>query len=192
MVGEARAFMSLDRALQLHDQAVDALVSAVSSVPPDRWGAPYLEGKWSPGEITAHLVATWDVLLQELGGGPGMALRTNWWQRVLLRSLMVPRLLAGKSFPRNAKAPRETRPAAPLPDREAALAAIGARSDAIRSESRKAAELGRVLTHAYFGKASVDRGVILAARHVQHHAAQIQMVAGLHGRTGQGGASRRT
>lgn len=185
--------MSLDRALQLHDQAVDALVSAVSSVPSDRWGAPYQDGKWSPGEITAHLVSTWDVLLQELGGGTGMALRTNWWQRVLLRSLMMPRLLAGKSFPRNAKAPRETRPAAPLPDREAALAAIGARVEAIRSQSRKAAELGRVLTHAYFGKGPVDRGIVLAARHIQHHTAQIEFVArrSESAGTGERGDSRR-
>jgi hypothetical protein len=170
--------MSLDRALLLHDQAVDALVSAVSSVPPERWVAPYQEGKWSPGEITAHLVATWDVLLQELGGGPGMAMRTNWWQRVLLRLLLLPRLLAGKSFPRNAKAPRETRPAAPLPDREAALAAIGARAKAIPTQSQEAAAHGRVLTHAYFGKGPIDRGIVLAARHVQHHTAQIQMAAG--------------
>ena len=169
--------MSLDRALQLHDQAVDALVSAVSSVPPDRWAAPYQDGKWSPGEITAHLVATWDVLLQELGGGPGMAMRTSWWQQQLLKFLLVPRLLAGKSFPANAKAPRETRPAAPLPDREAALAAIGTRTETIRTQSRKAAELERVLTHAYFGKAPVDRGIVLAARHIQHHTAQIEFVA---------------
>jgi hypothetical protein len=183
--------MSLDRALQLHDQAVDALVSAISSVPPDRWLVAHQEGKWSPGEITAHLVATWDVLLQELGGGPGMAMRTNWWQRVLLRLVLVPRLLAGKNFPRNAKAPRETRPAAPLPDREAALAAIGARAKAIQSQSREAAARGRVLTHAYFGKGPIDRGIVLAARHVQHHTAQLQTIAGLAEEPGQGGASRR-
>lgn len=184
--------MSLDRALQLHQQAVDTLVSAVSAVPPERWLTPYQEGKWSPGEIAAHLVATWDVVLLELGGGSGMAMRTSWWQQQLLRLLLMPRLLAGKKFPANAKAPRETRPAQALPDREAALAAIAARSEAIRSESRKAAELGRLLTHAYFGKAPVDRGIILAARHVQHHTAQMQVVAGLHDGSGQGGASRRT
>jgi hypothetical protein len=174
--------MSIDQALQIHREAVDALLTAVNEVPPERWMSPIGEGKWSPGEISAHLVATWDIILQELEGGAGMALRTKWWQQLLLRAVLVPRLLAGKAFPRSAKAPRETRPATPLANREAATSTIRARAEALDRESRNAAALGRVVTHAYFGKASVDRGVILAARHIQHHTAQIAGVAGMHHR----------
>jgi hypothetical protein len=164
---------ALDRSLETHREAVTMLVAALNSVPDASWNEPFREGKWTPGEIAAHLVATWDALLGELAGGQGMRIRTSWWQRGLLRLVLVPKLLAGGPFPANAKAPRETRPAAPLRNRAEAVDAVEARASSLEREARKADELGMKLTHAYFGKSTVANGVLLAARHIQHHSAQI-------------------
>jgi hypothetical protein len=149
------------------------LATALRTVPEASWNEPYREGKWTPGEIAAHLVATWDALLSELAGGSGMRIRTNWWQRGMLRLFLVPKLMAGGPFPANAKAPRETRPTTPFLNRADALEAVEARAASLDREARKAGDLGAMLTHPYFGKSTVAHGVLLAARHVQHHTAQI-------------------
>lgn len=181
----------LDRSLETHREAVTMLVTALRSVPDSSWSQPYREGKWTPGEIAAHLVATWDALLAELAGGPGMRIRTRWWQRVLLRLYLVPKLLSGGPFPANAKAPKETRPEAPL-NRAEALDAVEGRAARLDREARKAHDLGRRLTHAYFGKSSVATGVLLAARHIQHHSAQISGAFAVQpsDRSGEPGVSR--
>ena len=163
----------LDRSLETHREAVTMLVAALRSVPEASWNEPYREGKWTPGEIAAHLVAAWDILLAELAGGPGMRIRTSWWQRLLLRLYLVPKLLSGGPFPANAKAPKETRPEAPLRNRAEALGAVESRAELLDREARKADDPGKKLTHAYFGKSSVATAVLLAARHIQHHSAQI-------------------
>ena len=173
---KSRRMASLQTSLEIHRKAVERLVAAVNAVPIDRWGAPYREGNWSPGEISAHLVAVWDVVLAELGGSPGMAIRTRWWQRVVLRLTIVPRILAGGAFPK-ARAPRETRPAQPISDSYQAERAIRERAADFERQSEAAAATGRQITHAYFGKAPVSDGALLVARHIEHHAAQIEEAA---------------
>ena len=177
---------SLQTSLEIHTKAVDRLVAAVNAVPIDRWGAPYREGNWSPGEISAHLVAVWDVVLAELGGSPGMAIRTRWWQRAILRVTIVPRILAGGAFPK-AKAPRETRPSQPISDPSQAETAIRERAADFERQMRVAAATGRHITHAYFGKAPVSDGALLLARHIEHHTAQIEEAAARGTGTGSAG-----
>jgi len=167
---------SLQTSLEIHSKAVERLVAAVNAVPSDRWGFPYREGNWSPAEISAHLIAVWDVVLAELGGSPGMAIRTRWWQRAILRLTIVPRILAGGAFPK-ARAPRETRPAQPISSPSIAETAIRERAADFERQSRAAAATGRQITHAYFGKAPVSDGALLVARHIEHHAAQIEEAA---------------
>lgn len=164
---------SIERSLEIHSQAVERLLTAVRAVPASRWPEPYADGKWTPGEVAAHLVAVWDVLLQELRGGGGMAIRTRWWQRLILRWKHAPAILAGKGFPPGVRAPRETRPAAPFGSAAEAEAAIVERAAAFAAEARES-DPHRKLTHAYFGAAPLAAGVLLAARHVQHHTAQIE------------------
>ncbi|MFN2443956.1 MAG: DinB family protein [Thermoanaerobaculia bacterium] len=169
---------SIEHSLEIHAQAVERLLAAVRGVPASQWSQPYAEGKWTPGEITAHLVTVWDVLLRELRGGPGMAIRTSWWLRLILRWKYAPGILAGKGFPPGIRAPRETRPASAFADPAAAEAAILERAKAFAHEARAGVEQGRKLTHAFFGKAALPASVLLAARHVEHHTAQIEIAVG--------------
>jgi hypothetical protein len=162
-------------ALRLHGDAAAEYARAAASLPPAAWAAPIAEGKWTPAQITDHLVRAYEVVLQELGGGQGMALRTRGWQRVLLRFTVVPLLLAGKAFPKGARAPRETRPI-DAPDEQAVL--IGRfRSNADRFQAEAEAAYARNphqrLTHAYFGAETLPRSVLLCARHIQHHRRQL-------------------
>jgi hypothetical protein len=167
--------MNWEAAHQLHVEAARDFADAASRVPPDRWLTPREEGKWSPAEIVEHVSLAYDVILRELAGGPGMALRTRLWQRLLLNVAMVPGLLRGKPFPKGARAPRETRPTVTNTDQTAAIASLrdrAARFDAAALEAFRSGRRVR-LTHAYFGSASLRNATILCARHVQHHRKQL-------------------
>ncbi|HVT45153.1 MAG TPA: DinB family protein [Thermoanaerobaculia bacterium] len=164
---------ALRRALELHDASAEALLAAATSVADGRWHDALAEGKWTPAQIVAHLIATYDILLQELRGGEGMKIRTRFFQRILLRLLLRPGLLAGRGFPKRAPAPRETRPAERGPDRDEALSMFRERCGELQTLAIAAPPSQR-LTHAYFGTAPVDQGLTLCARHIDHHRAQLE------------------
>ncbi len=163
-----------EEALEVHAAAAAELAAAARAVPAAAWERPVGEGKWTPAQIVAHLNLTYEVLLRELGGGAGMAVRTAAWQRALLRLLLVPRLLRGGSFPRGARAPRELREpeGAPQDGAVAAFRALSDRFAASAAEVRERRPDAR-LSHAYFGTAPVADGVLLCARHIQHHRRQL-------------------
>jgi hypothetical protein len=164
--------LALNRARELHSTAVASFVESARLVPADAWHEPIAEGKWSPAEVLAHLVCTCDTVLGELRGGSGMNVRTRFWARLLLRLTIVPGLLRGKPFPKGAVAPRDTRPAKGL-DREEGLEIFRLRASEL-DEAARAARPGQKVTHAYFGSSGVADGVLLCARHIQHHTAQLR------------------
>src|SRR5687767_13236978 len=115
----------------LHEEATREIVAAAERIPAVRWTTARAEGKWSPAEIMEHLNLAYDALLRDFAGQGGMQIRTKWWQRVLLRFTLVPKLMRGAPFPANARAPRETRPVTANPDQAAAIAAFREKSGRI-------------------------------------------------------------
>jgi hypothetical protein len=170
--------MNWDAVQQIHTTAAQDVVAAAERVPADRWLQPRAEGKWSPAEVLEHLSLAYDVLLRELAGGEGMAIRTKLWQRILLRFTIVPGILRGGAFPKGARAPRETRPALTTTDQRAAIAAFRDRAARLAAAASDAqSRRGVKLTHAYFGRASVCDSLLLCARHLQHHQQQLGSIA---------------
>jgi uncharacterized damage-inducible protein DinB len=163
------------RALTVHRSASAAFATAAEEVEPDTWCRPRAEGKWSPAQITAHLIQTYDVLLRELNGGQGMRVRTRLLQRMFLRLTLMPRLLRGARFPERVPAPPEIRPGDEPADQQDGIALFRRRASELEEAARRA--LGRnpraQLTHAYFGPSSVANGLLFCARHIEHHRAQI-------------------
>lgn len=162
---------TLQHALQVHDHAACSLISTVEAIPESRWSEPVAPGKWSAAQILEHLLATYEIILRELGGGSGMNIRTPRWQQLLLRLSVAPRILRGRGFPRGAPSPRELRPGEGIP-RERGLALFQERAKQFETAAA-AARPGQRITHAYFGKASLATGVLLCARHIEHHTLQI-------------------
>lgn len=167
--------MRWDAVRTLHEEAVADVARAAERIPLEHWLAPRAEGKWSPAEVVEHLTLAYDVLLRELAGGAGMRLKVKFWQRVLLRFTVLPRILRRGDFPKGVRAPREIRPATANPDPAAALttfrehaARFAAAVDAARSSGRRVR-----LTHPYFGHGGVEEALLLCARHLQHHRRQL-------------------
>jgi hypothetical protein len=166
------------RAIDHHASAAVAFAAAAEDLEPAAWHHPRAEGKWSPAQITDHLIRTYDVLLRELGGGQGMRVRTRLGQRLLLRLTLMPRLLRGARFPKRVTAPREIRPTDAPADQRDGIALFRQRAVEFEAAARRARELSphARLTHAYFGASSVAHGVLFCARHIEHHRAQLPAV----------------
>ena len=164
-------FISMQKALALHAANAAAFLETAAAVPDERWNEPRAEGKWSPAEVTAHLVTSCDVVITELRGGAGMAIKTSRWQQILFRLLFGWRILFFGRFPKGIRAPKETRPAEVLPKEEAILR-LRERAAEFETAAR-AADPDLQLSHAYFGRAAAADGVLLCARHIEHHRRQI-------------------
>src|SRR5689334_3566845 len=108
-------------ALRIHGSAASAFATAAEAVEPEAWDRPRAEGKWSPAQITDHLIRTYDVLLREIAGGGGMKVRTRLWMRLLLRLTYMPRILRTGRFPAQAPAPPEIRPSKTPPDQRSGV-----------------------------------------------------------------------
>ncbi|MDX1582208.1 MAG: DinB family protein [Thermoanaerobaculia bacterium] len=164
------------QALRLHQRASSELINVAGAIPDSAWELPREEGKWSPQTVVEHLNTTYDVILGELGGGSGMEVRTRPLIRFVLRLTMVPAILLTGKFPRNARAPRETRPPATESiEKTVMLDRFRERAGQLEQAALDAPS-GTKITHAYFGSASVASGVTMCARHIQHHCAQLRAV----------------
>jgi hypothetical protein len=157
----------------LHDRVANDLVGAAEAVRADRWLVARAEGKWSPAEVVEHLNTVYDVVLRELGGQPGMQIRTTWWQRLLLRFTVVPRILGGHGFPAGARAPKETRPVLSTTDQRELIARFRERADRFAAAAAKTRGTSQRITHAYFGAARVPESMLLCTRHIEHHIKQL-------------------
>lgn len=161
-------------ALDAHRAAVGDFLSAAERVAEAQWAVPREEGKWSPADIAEHLAIAYDVLIDEMNGGPGMRVVTTWWQRLLLDFTVVPKLLMTGEFPKGARAPREVRPANVPAAKDAAFARLRQRSEEFNARIEAFAKNGSGrLTHAYFGKKKLIDVVRFCEVHVAHHRRQL-------------------
>ena len=103
-----------------------------------------------------------------------MAIRTTLWQRILLRLTLVPKILRDGAFPKGARAPRETRPQMPEHGQAEAIARFRERATRFSETASDPRHARARLTHAYFGRASVTNTILLCARHIEHHRAQLE------------------
>lgn len=163
------------RALAEHARVVQETVDAIGRVPADRWHEPPRPAAWSPAAVTLHLCQSYELGRDVIGGAPGMTLKVPLRRAWVLRTFLVPVLLATKRFPRGARAPREVRP-----DVEAARTMDA--EDGTRRLTRAAEEAARALhgagvngstarfTHAYFGALEPLTALRVLSAHTRHHA----------------------
>ena len=162
-----------DAAAREHRTALAAYVARAGRLTSEGWRAPRAPGKWSPAEISEHLALAYDAGLKELRGGPGLAVRTNFWQRLVLRWFVMPKLLAGGALTRPVKAPREIRhPVAG--EQVPTLARLERLGETLERELEIASARGPVrFTHPYFGALNAVQTLKFCAFHARHHEAQV-------------------
>ena len=165
-------------AVDEHQAALAAYVEAAAALPEGAWTRPWADGKWTPAEITEHLLMTYRVFIGEVNGGPAMRLKLTPFRRRLLKMLMLPHMLYHRTFPRGARAPRELRPdPATLPDQADGVVQMRALGERYAQEAERARAAGwDHVTHPYFGAIDLTRGMCLCAVHLEHHTRQLRAV----------------
>jgi hypothetical protein len=168
---DARAWSS---ALEEHQHVVHGFVAECARVPVSEWHRAPAPGAWSASEVALHLCAAYELGRAAVHGGPGMRMLVTPTRAWVLRSMLLPLMLASKRFPHGVPAPREVVPDADasrrLP-REAAIARLE------RSAREAAEELQRAsdqhpdvrVTHAYFGPLTARAALRLLSAHTRHH-----------------------
>lgn len=110
-----------------------------------------------------------------MAGGPSMRLRVSNRYSWLLRTLMLPVILATKRFPGGVRAPREVAPdleEAKLLAPDAAATRLKRAADEAAAAFRQA-DRGRsapLMTHAYFGPLTPYTALRMLSAHTRHHA----------------------
>lgn len=160
------------RLLREHVESVEAFVAKAASVSSEAWPVAAAPGKWSPAQVAEHIALAYEVVVGDLTGGPSMQLRARWWQRVLLRRFLLPRILSRGRIPIAARAPREIRPGAENLDRAALLARVREGATRLDETMRVCGDEARVV-HPYFGTLRGREILRFCAVHTNHHAPQL-------------------
>jgi hypothetical protein len=178
-VATPRAEARWHAAVEEHQVALAAYLDAAARLSEGAWTQPWRPGKWTPAQITEHLVMTYRVFIGEVNGGPAMRLKLTPFRRGVLRMLLLPHMLFHRTFPRGAVAPRELRPGEQAPARDTALREMRELGERFEREAVRARAAGRdAVTHPFFGMIDLTRGMRLCAVHLEHHTRQLASIKG--------------
>jgi len=164
----------VSQGIELHRDAIRTYLARAGSLSDSAWIAPRAPGKWSPAELTQHLIQTYEALVAEMSGGPGLRVRVKGWRLFTIRLFAMPRFLKHGIVPPGVRAPKETVPAAGDSDRAAALARLQGASRTFEDLARVGeSRRGSGVTHPFFGRLSLAQGVRFAEVHLRHHTGQL-------------------
>ncbi len=167
--------MAWDKIKNQHSQALQAFVDKASALSTEAWDKPIAEGKWSPAQITQHLILAYEIFTTELLGGPSIKVRTKGLKRLLIRYFIVPRMLRTGKIPEGVPAPRESRPEKELLPQVETLLKLKRLGDEVESLLKHRLEQKDFgITHPYAGKLSPLMGLQFCAVHVAHHGEQLR------------------
>ncbi len=157
-----------------HDAAVESFVAGARAVAPERWQTPIGDGKWTPAQITQHVIQTYEVLLSEVRTGQGLTIKTGWATRQVLRLVVLRPIMWFRRIPSGAKAPRPIRPREDGLDQSGAIARLEAVVAEFNGELvAKRDGPGVRLTHHLFGSVDAVDGLDFVAVHTAHHGRQL-------------------
>ncbi|HEU4720260.1 MAG TPA: DinB family protein [Gemmatimonadaceae bacterium] len=157
-----------------HGAVVHQCVLALQAIDSRDWWRVPSPGTWSPATVALHLCVSYELGRDVATGGQGMRLRSSRPFAWLLRSFLLPYMLATKRFPRGVRAPREVRPDEAEASRltceaacERLTRAAHAAADVLRDLGRHRSEVR--FTHAYFGPLTPLTTLRLLSAHTRHH-----------------------
>lgn len=165
-----------EAALDEHRVALAAFIDSAERVPEGEWTQRRSDGKWTPGEVAEHLVLVNQALIADLVEGHPMASRVSGWKQLLLRRLLLPHILFHRTFPRGARAPRETRPSGGGADRAVELERLRESAERLEAEMERArrSDPPRQISHPYFGTVLPTPALRFCAVHLEHHRRQLE------------------
>lgn len=161
-------------ALAEHETVVREFLEVCEGYAPSNWHVEPAPGKWSVAAVALHVCRAYEMATDAIQGGPSMRLRVSKPYAWLLRTFMLPAVLATKRFPRGVRVPREVAPDL----EEAKLFTPDAAARRLKHVANEAAAATRragrnrpapLMTHAYFGPLAPYSALRLLSAHTRHH-----------------------
>jgi len=153
-----------------HHEVVTGFRDIVRCFSEAKWQCEPSPGRWSAAALVWHVCQSYELGADAARGGQSMTLRSPALVAFLSRNLLLPVLLATRTFPREAPAPREVRP-----DLER-VSDFGIEAALLRLQSASTDALSALkvpgassFTHAYFGTLSPYHTLRLLSAHTRHH-----------------------
>jgi len=157
-----------------HRREIASFLAIVDALDEETWARSPAPGKWSPGQITEHLVLSYAAMRRELAGGVGLCLRSTFWRRLLIRWRFLPMVLGQRRLPPGAPAVREIRPPAEPRPRGLAVPDLCEQAACFEEELTQARDKGEGrVTHPFFGRLSPPEVLRFVAVHASHHRGQL-------------------
>jgi hypothetical protein len=166
-------------AIERHGASVRDYLSTAEAVDEAAWSTPIGGGKWTPAQITVHLIQTYEVLLRQLRTGEGLRVQTGWLLRQVLRIVVLGPIMMTGRIPPGARAPRDLQPGAVEVTREEGVARLRTAVSEFESElMARRDEPGLQLTHHIFGSVEALRAIDFVRIHTEHHGRQLPVARG--------------
>jgi hypothetical protein len=161
-------------AIEKHRTVIADFVRTASRIDEQIWRLPVEAEKWTPAQITDHLILTYEMLVKQIRGEQNLKMQYGFPLRQILRLAILPKIYRTRRLPRGAKAPPEIMPEDSEMPRETALEKLEELSGEFENEilSRRDDKKFR-LTHHVFGEIKPLKAVDFIAIHTEHHARQL-------------------
>jgi len=163
-----------NEAIEKHRAVVADYVRTASSIDEEVWRQPVGAEKWTPEQITDHLILTYEMLVKQIRGEQSLRMQYGFPLRQILRLTVLPKIYRTRQLPPGAKAPPEIMPEDSEMPRETALEKLEELSGEFENEilSRRGDKKFR-LTHHVFGKIKPLKAIDFVAIHTEHHTRQL-------------------
>ncbi len=164
-------------AIEKHRAVIADYVEMASRIDEQVWRLPVTAEKWTPAQITDHLILTYEMLVKQIRGEQSLKMQYGFPLRQILRLTILPKIYRTRQLPRGAKAPTEIMPEDSKMPRQTALAKLGELSGEFENEilSRRNDNKFR-LTHHVFGAIKPLKGIDFIGIHTEHHARQLPRI----------------
>jgi hypothetical protein len=160
-----------------HSAAVREFLTVGTALSAAWWRAPIAAGKWTPAQITQHLIQTYEIVIRQLRTGEGLNVQTGWLVRQVLRIVVLRPIMWTRRLPPGAKAARVLLPDVTEIDQGTALARLRDVAAEFEAElSARRGQAGLQLTHHIFGSVDAVDGLDFVAVHTEHHCRQLSRV----------------
>lgn len=163
-----------NQVMERHRAAVELYFQIAERASENALLTPIQAEKWTPAQITEHLILTYRIFLRQMRGEQNIKMVHGFIVRRLLRALVLPVIYRRRKLPHGAQAPKEILPVEADKTRDAALEQLKvAVADFEKEALERRNEKELRLTHHVFGKINLIKAIDLAAIHTEHHAQQL-------------------
>ena len=161
-------------AIEKHQTAIADYLQTALRLEEGIWRLPVAAEKWTPAQITDHLILTYQMLVKQIRGEQRLKMQYGFPLRQILRLTILPKIYRTRRLPRGAQAPPEIMPEDSEMPRQTALEKLEESSGKFENEILSCRNDNKFrLTHHVFGDLKPLKAIDFITIHTEHHVRQL-------------------